>query len=214
MTALPNLTQAFSLIETLAITRCPNLMAIPDMQCHTCLRSLHIDYCEKLASFPELCVSLEELYISYCPAMVSFPDSTSDVALQENDDDGIQSLPSADGIQRLQLVVLKGWPELKSLPRQLQHLSALKYLELYSFDGLESLPEWLGGLSSLQSLSISYCKMLTYMPSVDAMRRLTKLSKIDNLLLSSSTRKMHQRFPPRVGEDFPYYYNQNQWDCT
>ena len=41
-----------------------------------------------------------------------------------------------------------------------------------------------------------------------------QMKSIDNLLLSSSTRKMHQGFPPRVGEDFPYYYNKNQWDCT
>ncbi|KAM7465065.1 hypothetical protein LguiB_012627 [Lonicera macranthoides] len=44
-------------------------------------------------------------------------------------------------IQCLKHVELKGWPEIKSLPVHLQHLSALTYLELCYFDGLEALPE-------------------------------------------------------------------------
>ncbi|KAI8537498.1 hypothetical protein RHMOL_Rhmol09G0028000 [Rhododendron molle] len=46
---------------------------------------------------------------------------------------------------------------IKSLPDQLQHLTALKRLDIRRFNELEALPEWLGNLSSLQSLGLRSC---------------------------------------------------------
>ncbi|KAM7465586.1 hypothetical protein LguiB_013148 [Lonicera macranthoides] len=89
--------------------------------------------------------SSKELDYFPWPSSSSSISTTCDVAIEN------------DGIQCLKHVDLKGWPQIKSLPQQLQHLSALTFLRLHFFDGLESLPEWLGNLSSLQSLSIYRC---------------------------------------------------------
>jgi Leucine-rich repeat (LRR) protein len=73
---------------------------------------------------------------------------------------------------------IDGWDKLKSVPHQLQHLTALETLRIYDFNGEEfeeALPEWLANLSSLQSLSIGDCKNLKYMPSSTAIQRLPKL---------------------------------------
>ena len=40
---------------------------------------------------------------------------------------------------------------------------------------MKALPEWLGNLSSLQKLSLLWCKNLMYLPTAQAMRRLTYL---------------------------------------
>ena len=41
-----------------------------------------------------------------------------------------------------------------------------------------ALPEWLGNLSSLQMLYIADCEKLMYLPTEQAMQRLTKLEKL------------------------------------
>ncbi|VVA34756.1 PREDICTED: putative [Prunus dulcis] len=43
---------------------------------------------------------------------------------------------------------------------------------------MEALPEWLGNLASLQILSIWKCKNLMYLPTLEAMKCLTKLQYI------------------------------------
>ncbi|RXI04094.1 hypothetical protein DVH24_038368 [Malus domestica] len=62
----------------------------------------------------------------------------------------------------------------------LMHLTSLKLRgwPVYEFDGVETLPEWLGSLTSLTELRIGYCKNLTNLPSVQTMQRLTKLQSL------------------------------------
>ncbi|MBA0794985.1 hypothetical protein Gohar_019265, partial [Gossypium harknessii] len=50
---------------------------------------------------------------------------------------------------------------------------------MQGFHEIEALPEWLGNLSSLRRLCIRSCKKLMYLPSVDVMRSLSKLKRID-----------------------------------
>jgi hypothetical protein len=69
----------------------------------------------------------------------------------------------------------------KSLPHQLQHLTSLVKLKIFHFDGEEfdeALPDWLANLSSLQELTICYCKNLKYLPSSTAMQRFSKLTRL------------------------------------
>ncbi|THG05106.1 hypothetical protein TEA_012912 [Camellia sinensis var. sinensis] len=54
-------------------------------------------------------------------------------------------------------LTLYSWKRLKYLPDQLQHLTTLRHLSI-SFFGLETLPEWLGSLSSLHSLELFDCE--------------------------------------------------------
>ena len=46
---------------------------------------------------------------------------------------------------------LRGWPKFKSIPDNIQGLTALKSLRISHFNGMETLPEWLTKLSSLQT---------------------------------------------------------------
>ena len=43
---------------------------------------------------------------------------------------------------------------------------------------MNSLPDWLGNLSSLQELYIYNCKNMMYLPTTQAMRRLIKLEQL------------------------------------
>jgi Leucine-rich repeat (LRR) protein len=81
----------------------------------------------------------------------------------------------------LKYLEIYGWDKLKSVPHQLQHLTALETLYIMDFKGEgfeEALPEWLGNLSSLQSLRIYNCKNLKYLPSSTAIQRLSKLKEL------------------------------------
>ena len=49
------------------------------------------------------------------------------------------------------------------------------------FKGLEALPEWLCNLSSIQRLDIVECENLMYLPTLQAMQRLTKLESLTAL---------------------------------
>ncbi|GLT77789.1 hypothetical protein SLA2020_493470 [Shorea laevis] len=77
---------------------------------------------------------------------------------------------------QLEELSLIGWKKLEHLPHQIQHLTALRELRLQCFHGIEALPDWLGNLSSLQSLDISYCSSLRY---VKAIQRLSNLKQLD-----------------------------------
>ena len=54
-------------------------------------------------------------------------------------------------------------PEMKSLPKGMQHLTSLQYLQLLSC-GLQGLPQWMSCLSSLQSLFIFNCSGIESFP--------------------------------------------------
>ncbi|KAE8652340.1 hypothetical protein Csa_022285, partial [Cucumis sativus] len=64
------------------------------------------------------------------------------------------------------------------IPQQLQHLTALEFLSIKNFGGIEALPEWLGNFVCLQTLGLSNCKKLKKLPSTGAILRLTKLKKL------------------------------------
>lgn len=65
--------------------------------------------------------------------------------------------------------------EMYVLPNQLQHLTALKSLEIDGFMRMEALPEWLGDLQSLQSLSLKNSTRLRYESTAPFMLHLLNL---------------------------------------
>ncbi|CAN6693223.1 unnamed protein product [Malus baccata var. baccata] len=179
----------------------------------TSLRILRISNCERLESWVsslQFPLSLKKLVMFRIPNLEILPsldnlNSLRDLAIgpfwQE-----LGSFPFPDfevgSLMHLTRLEVYGWPKLKSLPQQIQHLTSLTDLYISSFEGLETLPEWLGSLtsltylriedcknlmnlpewlgslSSLTELKIYDCKNLMNLPSVQAMQRLTKLQTL------------------------------------
>ncbi|GKV45343.1 hypothetical protein SLEP1_g52444 [Rubroshorea leprosula] len=168
LVTLPRLESCISL-EELTIVHCDNLISISeDVGRSSSLTLLKITSCENLRSIPEGWLGrntrLEELEIGpFWSELEEYPGLTS-----------IHQLHAS-----LKSLTLWGWDKLKSLPHQLQHLTALKQLTLENFNGLEALPEWLGDLSSLHNLQISHCFNLIHLPSIEAMRRLSNLQSLE-----------------------------------
>lgn len=94
----------------------------------------------------------------------------------------LEAFPGMNSIQHLSGCLKElhifGWGKLKSLPDQLQHLTALSSLGLNDFNTLKALPEWLGNFSSLQSLRIGNCWNLTQLPTSETMVGLYDLDKL------------------------------------
>ncbi|GKV51735.1 hypothetical protein SLEP1_g58360 [Rubroshorea leprosula] len=151
-------------LKELTVFLCPNLISIfEDLKDLHSMVKLRIFHCENL-SIPEesfsCLVCLEFLGIGgFSKELEEFPYLNS-----------IHHLHAS-----LQHLYLFGWEKLTYLPPQIQHLTSLKKLSIYGFNQVEALPEWLGSLSSLQTLWIRDCANLKYLPSAQAMQRLSKL---------------------------------------
>ncbi|GKV49659.1 hypothetical protein SLEP1_g56398 [Rubroshorea leprosula] len=163
--SLPNGLSSCTAIKELIISDCHNLISISeDLKDLHSLVVLCIFRCENLRSIPEesfsCLVCLEHLGIGgFSKELEEFPYLHS-----------IHHLNAS-----LQGLGLHGWEKLTYLPPQIQHLTSLRELSILDFNQVEALPEWLGSLSSLQTLRIVRCANLKYLPSAQAMQRLSKL---------------------------------------
>nr|TKS02780.1 hypothetical protein D5086_0000159690 [Populus alba] len=182
--ALPSGLQCCASLEELSIIDCSELIHSNDFQELSSLRRLWIRGCDKLISIDwhglrQLC-SLVELQITACPSLSDIPEDDwlgGLTQLQELRIGGFSKEMEAfpvgvlNSIQHLKSLYIHGWDKLKSVPHQLQHLTALEILRIMDFDGEEleeALPEWMANLSSLRFLWIENCKNLKYMPSSTA----------------------------------------------
>ncbi|XP_068339696.1 putative disease resistance protein RGA3 [Pyrus communis] len=151
-------------LETLSIDNMPNLHILPSLDHLHSLRTLWIVNWRNLKYLPtglQWPTGLERLTIGgFWEELDSFPDF------------------EVGSLMHLTWLKLYGWPKLKSLPQQIQHLTSLTELWIYQIEGVETLPEWLGSLTSLTLLVIRDCKNLKNLPSVQAMQRLTKLQTL------------------------------------
>ncbi|GLT43237.1 hypothetical protein SLA2020_172020 [Shorea laevis] len=175
-------------LQSMAIWKCHNIISITEEigELHS-LTQLEIRNCGKLRSIPEECVGrltcLKQLRVGgFWSELEEFSGLTY-----------IHQLHAS-----LEVLELNGWDKLKSLPHQLQHLTALMQLTLWDFNGLEALPEWLGDLSSLHRLEIKNCSNLTHLPSIEAMRRLSNLE----YLLILSCPKLEERCAKESGPEW------------
>ncbi|CAB4284383.1 unnamed protein product [Prunus armeniaca] len=187
ITSIP-ITHGLPSLRQLQISNCDKLSSLPrGLQHCTSLQHLSINSCQNLEAIPSLdsLTQLLELRIYNCDGLKSVPLSAfaaSLTRLKELEIGGfweeLDSFPAFQVIPQLETLTLWGWPKLKSLPEQVQHLTSLTCLQIRSFDGMEALPEWLGNLASLDFLFISMCENLKYLPTLEAMQRLTKLKHI------------------------------------
>ncbi|CDP15464.1 unnamed protein product [Coffea canephora] len=150
---------------------CPNLISVPiDLTRTPSLSSLSISKCKELTDLPKgkLCslTRLRQLYIG------PFSETTTELHSFLDLFDALP--PPHPYFPSLSILWLYGWPHWESLPKQLQHLSALTTLGLYGF-GVKSLPDWFEKLSSLEELDLDNCKKLENLPSHQSMRSLTRL---------------------------------------
>ncbi|XP_022932644.1 putative disease resistance protein RGA3 [Cucurbita moschata] len=178
-----------------------NLQSPPQLQ------SLSISCCKCLIKLPnwlEFCSSLEDLWIDNSRDDISPPNLQNMQNLSSLGLENFHNLPEGlDGIHNLKKLVVKGpmegydWSRfipsnslevlelhetgtnsLTQIPRQLEHLTALRSLIIESFNDVESLPEWLGNITSLKTLKLSQCRNLNSLPSKEAMSNLTNLAVV------------------------------------
>jgi len=199
--ALPSGLQCCASLEELWIWDWSELIHISDLQELSSLRRLTIQSCDKLISIDwhglRQLPSLGHLAIIGCRSLSDFPEDDCLGGLTQLEElsiggfsEEMEAFPAGvlDSIQHLNLsgslksLSIYGWDKLKSVPHQLQHLTALEELYIRSFNGEgfeEALPDWLANLSSLQSLHIYFCYNLKYMPSSTAIQRLSKLKQLN-----------------------------------
>ncbi|KGN53095.1 putative disease resistance protein RGA3 [Cucumis sativus] len=165
LTKLPHWLNLCSSIENMVICNCPNVNnnSLPNLKSMPNLSSLSIQAFEKL---PEGLATIHNL-------------KRLDVygELQGLDWSPFMYLNSS--IEILRLVNTGVSNLLLQLPRQLEYLTALRSLDIERFSDIDSLPEWLGNLTSLETLNLRYCKNLKSFPSIEAMSNLTKLSRLE-----------------------------------
>uniref|UniRef100_A0A6N2K267 AAA+ ATPase domain-containing protein n=1 Tax=Salix viminalis TaxID=40686 RepID=A0A6N2K267_SALVM len=192
--ALPSGLQCCASLEELEIWNCAELTHINDLQELSSLQRLSIYACDKLISIDwhglRQLRSLVELNIYACVSLSDFPEEDcigSLTQLKEVTIGGfsreLEAFPGGllKSINFSGSLWIYGWDELKSVPHQLQHLTALKSLAICEFKGDEfdeALPEWLANLSSLQHLRILDCENLKYLPSSTAIQRLSQLEHL------------------------------------
>ncbi|KAL3509091.1 hypothetical protein ACH5RR_028492 [Cinchona calisaya] len=190
-------------LKSLLITDCPNLDETLNMDNPQSINVLHLSGCDKL--IPSLCsldnfTSLKyliiESYAEFWPKDLHHPPNLWKLVLgglYDKDRHDFDFFPwpfsstnvattRKDGQQHfmpLGDLKLIGWPKIKSLPEQIQHLSALTSLYILQFDGLKALPEWLGNFRNLEYLRVESCSNLEQLHSVEAMQRLTNLRRLD-----------------------------------
>ncbi|XP_027118790.1 uncharacterized protein [Coffea arabica] len=204
---LPKDVGGLASLESLTVLGCPSLVSIPDIHSLRSLVRLHLGRCGNLRSLPsgmEVCTSIRRIALLGCPAIqpedlhplsrmtqlqglalggfsqdldyFPWPSCTINpcrVTITDNENKEFQH-PFAS----LLVLGLWGWQAVTSLPEQIQHLSNLIFLQIQHFDGIGALPEFLGSFHSLEELDIADCQNLSYLPSAEAMRRLTKLRKL------------------------------------
>ncbi|XP_040368617.1 disease resistance protein RGA2-like isoform X1 [Rosa chinensis] len=175
-------------LEDLTISNCPNLETVPSLDKLTSLRSLEIYACSRLTCLPSG-LAMASPHVFTCLKGLEIGRFWNE----------LDSFPALLVLPQLESLGIYGWPKLKSLPEQIQHLTSLTELGINEFEGVEAIPEWLGNLASLHSLHIWNCKNLMYLPSVQAMQRLTKL---DSLCISNCP-LLSERCTAESGPEWP-----------
>ncbi|KAK6933620.1 Leucine-rich repeat [Dillenia turbinata] len=133
-------------LECLEICNCHKLTTLSQgIQQLTALRELKISYCEELDLSNDECMEFPGNLLSI--AIIGLPK--------------LASLPvGTQGAAKLEHLLLKDCPALKTLPKCLGNLTLLQEFQIDGCPCLTSLPECMLRLTALQELSISNCGAL------------------------------------------------------
>ncbi|GKV17365.1 hypothetical protein SLEP1_g27879 [Rubroshorea leprosula] len=182
-------------LKSLRLSSCDGFEYLPrGLSSCTALERLNINACNSLVSIPEELKdlrSLVNLEITNCSRLRSIPEKTLNclTGLKRLGIGGfsveLEEFPGLNSIHHLQASLegleLCGWEKLTEVPRQIQHLAALKSLCIIGFNQIETLPEWLGEVpfsTSLEELTIRNCSNLVSIPK-EIIGRLARLKKLD-----------------------------------
>ncbi|XP_027119988.1 putative disease resistance RPP13-like protein 1 [Coffea arabica] len=181
-------------LQSLTVSECQGLISIPSEVLESCksLQYLWVTECENLIEFSpnfQQMPNISFMRITSCPKLNTMPKGLG--ALSNLADLRMGPLSNSmefetfqtcfTGLQQLSSLVslfLVGQHHWNSLPEELQHLTALKEMTLYDF-GIEVLPDWIGNLSSIQSLALSNCRKLESFPSKEIMEGLKNMEYLD-----------------------------------
>ncbi|MCH85585.1 NBS-LRR resistance protein, partial [Trifolium medium] len=148
------------------------------------LQELHILGCIKLESLSE-CVlqglsSLQVLRFSYCGSLKSLPEGMKNLTCLESLGfsfcSSLKSLPKdMNKLTSLRQLTISGGDKNGTLPNGLEGIPSLRNLYLDFLD-LVTMPDWLGTMTSLQTLEIKWCSNLTSLP--DSFKELKNLHEL------------------------------------
>lgn len=161
--------------------------------CSSCLRSLtffNLSSLKSLSGGLEHLLTLESLCLVDLPNL-SFAEEGEEDEVEEEEGMSWRCLG-----QSLRSLRLERLPKVVNLPKGMQYLTSLHSLTIESH--LEALPDWIGCLSSLQSLSINKCDRIESLP--ESIRMLTSLS---NLEIIRCSQFLEERCRDPEGEDWP-----------
>uniref|UniRef100_A0A2N9II55 NB-ARC domain-containing protein n=1 Tax=Fagus sylvatica TaxID=28930 RepID=A0A2N9II55_FAGSY len=172
-------------LRRLVVSSCGVKSLPAALRSRTSLKELEILDCPKLIDLRGL-LSLTELSIKNCPQLrctsESLPDGLKTLVISPFCEE-LQSFPTFISYARfqhsLERLELCGWAILNSLPEEIQRFTAIRFLCINKCDGILALPEWLGNLFSLRSLTVDNCEKLEYFPTAEAMGSLTELEICD-----------------------------------
>jgi len=153
----------------------------------TSLRTLEIRYCEKLKSLSEgvrHLACLQSLKIYSCPELVALPNNMSQLT----------------ALQHVSIVYCS------TLPDGLQRVPSVRSFYICYCNSI-SLPDWVGDISTLEELSIEFCKELRSLPS--SIQRLTNLSH----LIIRGCPHLEKRCKRETGEDWQYINHIPNIEC-
>ncbi|KAL3689102.1 hypothetical protein R1sor_015411 [Riccia sorocarpa] len=180
MQHLPETIWQMSHLESLLLRDLPKLKTLPEAlgNLHS-LQTLILDSCaiESLPKSLGLLSSLTKLEISGCRNLKTLPDTIRGLSSLGSLVLHNSSLPEALGnLHSLQKLELWDFP-IECLPENLNRLSGLTDLQIVKCYDLKTLPDTIGGLTSLTMLSLAYNSTLHSLP--ESLGRLSCLTDLD-----------------------------------
>ncbi|PRQ36253.1 putative P-loop containing nucleoside triphosphate hydrolase, leucine-rich repeat domain, L [Rosa chinensis] len=161
LSGIPNL-------KKLDLSGCESLKKLPDLSGIRNLIEFDLSGCESLKKLPDISgiPNLKVLDLSGCESLKKLPNLSGIPNLKELDLSGCESLkklPNLSGIPNLEGLNLSGCVSLKELP-DFCGIPNLKELELYECIGLVEIPDSIRFLNKLVTLNVGGCSNLIMFP--------------------------------------------------